>query len=160
MVVMRSISVTVAGLPPVKNEAKSMLAAGHIHVQRVRDLLKGVQEASWDEPELPFPHQSLGLEMVLTGPTPPPSDATNYLGGVADVLEDKARRGDLTHLGPLAAVAVYENDRQLHEVGYRWITRTVGATSYECGTVDHPQAARTRLAYGSQWPAMPQDWGD
>src|SRR5437870_8160881 len=29
------------------------------------------------------------------------SDATNYLGGVVDVLEDKRRRGELEHLGGL-----------------------------------------------------------
>jgi hypothetical protein len=32
---------------------------------------------------------TLGLELVVTSPAPPPSDATNYLGGVADVLEKR-----------------------------------------------------------------------
>jgi hypothetical protein len=49
-----------------------------------------------------------------------PSDATNYLGGIADVLEDKRQRGDLLHLGELAGIALYGNDRQLHDVRYRW----------------------------------------
>jgi hypothetical protein len=37
-----------------------------------------------------FPDESLGLELILASPAPPPSDATNYLGGVADVLERQA----------------------------------------------------------------------
>jgi hypothetical protein len=41
------------------------------------------------------------------------------LGGVADVLEAKERRGNLEHLGELALVALYTNARQLHEVHYR-----------------------------------------
>jgi hypothetical protein len=60
------------------------------------------------------------LELILMSPAPPPSDATNYLGGVADVLEDKKRRGDLAHLGELADFTLYGNDRQFHEVRYQW----------------------------------------
>jgi hypothetical protein len=39
---------------------------------------------------------------------------------VADVLEAKGRRGSLDHLGQLASIAVYGNDRQLHEIYYRF----------------------------------------
>ena len=67
-----------------------------------------------------FPDESLGLEFVVTSPAPPPSDVTNCLGGVADVLEDKGHRGDLAHLGELAHFALYRNDRQFHDVRYRW----------------------------------------
>lgn len=102
----QELSIAVTGLPPAKNEAKSMLAAGHGHSPRVLALLQAVQEAVTEE-ELLFPAESLGMELVVTSPAVPPSDATNYLGGVADVLEDKAHRGDLTHLGPLAKVALY-----------------------------------------------------
>jgi hypothetical protein len=35
-----------------------------------------------------------------------PSDATSYLGGIGDVLEEKSRLGALDHLGGLAAAAV------------------------------------------------------
>jgi predicted RNA-binding Zn ribbon-like protein len=45
-------------------------------------------------------------------------DATNYLGGVADVLQNKSRRA-LAHLGELATVSVYENDRVIREVRYQ-----------------------------------------
>jgi len=37
-----------------------------------------------------------------------------------DVLEDKRHRGDLPHLGELAGFALYGNDRQFHDVRYRW----------------------------------------
>ena len=50
----------------------------------------------------------------------PPSDATNYLGGVGDVLEAKTRRGVLEHLGDLTQVALYENDRQIQGVHYHY----------------------------------------
>ena len=48
-----------------------------------------------------------------------PSDVTNYLGGIADVLEEKGHRMALVHLGDLAQVAVYDNDRPLDEVRFR-----------------------------------------
>jgi hypothetical protein len=54
----------------------------------------------------------------------PPWDATNYLGGIADVLEDKSRRGPLDHLGPLASVWLYRNDRQIKEISYREVGST------------------------------------
>ena len=49
------------------------------------------------------------------------SDATNYLGGIGDVLEDKSRRsaGDIAHLGDLVDVALYRNDNLIREVQYR-----------------------------------------
>jgi hypothetical protein len=97
-----------------------MLAAGHVHAKRVLDLLTaaelGVKAAGWQFQV----GGSLGMEVVLTSPAPPPSDATNYLGGVGDTLEDKVRRGDLAHLGELAGVALYANDRLFHDVRYRW----------------------------------------
>jgi hypothetical protein len=104
----------------VKNEAKSLLAAGHDHVSRVLALLGAARAAAAAAEWRPDPGASLGLELVVTTPSAPPSDATNYLGGVGDVLEDESRRGDLAHLGPLGAVALYANDRMLHEVTYRW----------------------------------------
>jgi hypothetical protein len=35
------------------------------------------------------------------------------------VLEDKSHRGPLEHLGALAAVRLYRNDRQIKQVAYR-----------------------------------------
>jgi hypothetical protein len=114
------VNFSVAGLPPVKSEAKSLLAQGHTHAARVLDLLHAARDAVADGRWSPGSSASLALELVLTSPAPPPSDATNYLGGVGDVLEDKVRRGELAHLGDLAAVALYSNDRMFHEVHYRW----------------------------------------
>lgn len=117
---MREITIEVSGYPPAKNEAKSMLAAGHVHAGRVMALLRAARNAAGPGPEFCFPDVSLGLELVVTSPAPPPSDAMNYLGGVADVLEDKGSRGDLTHLGEFGHFALYRNDRQFHDVRYRW----------------------------------------
>jgi hypothetical protein len=118
--VMDEVSFTVSGYPPAKNEAKSMLAAGHIHASRVLDLLRAARDAVGGGGWSSRPGDSLGLEVVLTSPAPPPSDATNYPGGIGDVLEAKSRRGELAHLADLATVALYDNDRQFHDVRYRW----------------------------------------
>ena len=117
---MREITIEVAGYPPAKNKAKSMLAVGHVHADRVLALLDAANRAAKSGATVYFADESLGLELILTSPAPPPSDATNYLGGVADVLEDKKRRGDLPHLGEFADLALYRNDRQFHEVRYLW----------------------------------------
>jgi hypothetical protein len=76
----------------------------------------------------PFGRERLGLELVVVAPSQPPSDATNYLGGVADVLEAKGRRGALEHLRELAAVALYENDRQIEDVYYLRVGEPTGYT--------------------------------
>jgi hypothetical protein len=120
ILVMDEVSFTVVGYPPAKNEAKSMLATGHTHASRVLDLLRAARDAVVGGTWSARPGDSLGLELVLTSPAPPPSDATNYLGGVGDVLEVKSRRGELAHLADLTTVALYENDRQFHNVRYRW----------------------------------------
>jgi hypothetical protein len=51
-------------------------------------------------------------------------DATNYLGGISDVLEGKARRliahpGSLDHLKDLGPVGLYDDDRQIKEILYK-----------------------------------------
>jgi hypothetical protein len=86
---MREIMIEVSGYPPAKNEAKPMLAPGHVHAERVPVLLQAASNEAGLGGAVCFPDESLGLELVLTSPAPPPSDATNYLGGVADVLENK-----------------------------------------------------------------------
>ncbi|MCW3050298.1 MAG: hypothetical protein JWO74_4582 [Solirubrobacterales bacterium] len=66
-----------------------------------------------------FGDRLVALEVVLRCPGDPPSDATNYLGGITDVLEAKTHRGTLDHLGDLAGVALYDNDRQVRELAFR-----------------------------------------
>ena len=62
----------------------------------------------------------VSLELIVRGNGRPPGDATNYLGGVADVLQAKKDHVmiDLGHLGELRDVALYVNDRQINRVGY------------------------------------------
>jgi hypothetical protein len=112
------IMLTVAGYPPTKNEAKSLLSEGHPQFPRVRALLEAASQAL-DAGAQPFTTGRLGLELVVSAPTDAPSDATNYLGGVTDVLEDKEHRGELAYLDSLARVAVLANDRQIRHVLYR-----------------------------------------
>ena len=97
-----------------------MLAARHVHAERVLALLEAAANEAARQRWTLQTDVSLGMELVLQSPVSPPSDATNYLGGVGDVLENKSRRGDLSHLGPLATTAPYDNDRMLHEVHYTW----------------------------------------
>ena len=114
------VVISVDTWPPAKSDAKSMLAAGHTHAKRVHALLAAVY-AEIEPLQVPvFGPDAVGLELLLRSPAEPQSDATNFLGGVADVLEVKDQRGALEHLGRLAVVALYENDRQIHEGRYRW----------------------------------------
>jgi hypothetical protein len=113
------VRLTVRGYPPAKNEALSMLGAGHPHSPRVVALLEAAEAASETLAFLPF-EGPIGLDVTLHAPTGrDPWDATNYLGGIGDVLEDKRRRGPPPHLGKLGGVSLYLNDRQIREVHYR-----------------------------------------
>jgi hypothetical protein len=119
---MAEIAFDVQGLPPAKSEALSMLGAGHSHSQRVLRLLEAARDATqfgpWVQATGP-----IGLDLALYAPLGlQPSDATNVLGGVADALQEKAiakLRISLEHLGGLADVCLYKDDRQIHEVHYR-----------------------------------------
>lgn len=114
------ISFEVQGYPPAKSEALSMLGAGHSHAPRVQLLLETARRAHLAQDFLPIRSANIGLDVVLYSPAGQnPADATNYLGGIGDVLEDKARRGQLEHLGDLASVWLYRNDLQIKEVTYR-----------------------------------------
>jgi len=112
------IEFEVAGFPPAKSEARSMLGAEHPHAPRVVALLEGAR-AAITEGAQPFGSKLIGLEVVLSSPGSPPSDATNYLGGIGDVLEEKSRRGAFEHLDGLANVSLYDNDLQIRELHYR-----------------------------------------
>jgi hypothetical protein len=117
---MEEVIVSVAGFPPAKNEALSMFGASHSHAERVRLLLMAAEQAIAGTAFQPLTGP-IGLEVVLHAPAgSDPWDATNYLGGIADVLQDKGRVGiPLVHLGHLAKVALYPNDRQIREIHYR-----------------------------------------
>ncbi len=116
-----TISFKVEGLPPAKSEAKSMLGAGHPHASRVVALLTAGRDALVEQTGgVGFGGRTLGIEVVLTSPVQPPSDMTNYLGGIGDVLENKVARAAYTgYLGALGGVALFDNDSQLRESTYR-----------------------------------------
>lgn len=110
------LTVELEGLPPAKG-GRAPLSANHPHLQRTRALLQAVRSL------LPAGFRplstSVGLELtVRTRSARQAWDATNYLGGIADVLQNKDRR-DLAHLGELRTVSVYENDRVIREVRYQ-----------------------------------------
>src|SRR5687767_15137282 len=94
---------SVDGLPPAKSEAKSMLGNGHPHEPRVRRLLEAALATINARRFAGFGDRLIALDVVLRCPGDPRSDAMNYLGGIADVLEAKGRRGNLAHLGDLAS---------------------------------------------------------
>jgi hypothetical protein len=116
----RELAFRVPGLPPAKNEALSLLEAGHSHALRVLGLLRAAQDALQRSGFAPVDGGPIALDLVVHAPPGRDSwDATNYLGGVADVLEEKSRKGTLEHLGELRHVWVYRNHRQIKEVSYR-----------------------------------------
>ncbi len=58
-------------------------------------------------------------------------DTTNYLGGIAAVLEDKGRRGTaVEYLGDLVDVWLYRTDRQIKQVTYREEPHDPGGHGY------------------------------
>lgn len=117
------ITLTVSGYPPAKNEAKSLFAAEHIYADRVFHLLSALHDSVGHDSAPLFGARPLGLELLVASPTETPSDATNCLGGVADVLGARTQGSHLTHLGILSSVCLYESDRQIQEVHYTWSRR-------------------------------------
>jgi hypothetical protein len=117
---LNQVSFEVPGFPPAKNEALSMLGAGHSHAPRVRLLLEQAQQAAAAQGFTQVNAGPVGLDVVVYAPDGSnPGDATNYLGGIGDVLENKAHRGTLDHLDGLGNVWLYHNDRQIKAVSYR-----------------------------------------
>ena len=113
------VSFDVPGYPPAKNEALSMLGVNNSQAPRVRLLLDIAEQARAAQGFVPVDGGHVALDVVLRAPAGQNrADATNYLGGIGDVLEDKSSRGPLDHLGPLSAVWLYRNDRQIKEVNY------------------------------------------
>lgn len=97
----------------------------HSSAPRVRTLLEAAQAALLSSEWQPREERRIGLELVVIEPSSKPvgrndrADATNYLGGVADVLQTDRMNAELSHLGRLAEVALYKDDRQIREVRYR-----------------------------------------
>jgi hypothetical protein len=110
----------VSGYPPAKDGAKSVLSQGHLHGPRVQALLAAARGAYAAQEWTPTEHGPISLDVVLYAPEGANrADSTNYLGGIADVLEDKLPRSGLDHLGSLGEVWLYRNDRQIKAITYR-----------------------------------------
>jgi len=115
-----SIEFEVDGWPPAKNEALSIFNPTHSQAPRVRMLLEAARVAlsrsEWQQGE----RRRIGLALVViqTRAGERLADATNSLGGVADVLQQRRPNTDLSHLGDLARVALYADDGQICEVRY------------------------------------------
>jgi len=118
------ITVEVEGFPPAKSEALSLLGAGHSHAGRVEKLLAAARSRLAQPGFQPFTGP-VGLEATIVAPEDvDPWDATNYLGGIADVLQDKThlknhKRMRIALPETLMAVTVYLHDRQVRELQYR-----------------------------------------
>ena len=94
------------------------MSADHSQFPRVIALLKAAAKSLAEGAES-FGERRIGLELVVTGPSDAPADATNSLGGIGDVLQEKKRRGSLDHLGSLADISLFADDGQIREVKYR-----------------------------------------
>jgi hypothetical protein len=116
---LHEISFEVAGLPPIKNEAKPLLSAAHKQARQVRSLLEAARAAANSAGWKCVPGL-VSLELIVRGNGRPPGDATNYLGGVADVLQATKDHVmiDFGYLGELRDVALYVNEGQTNRVGY------------------------------------------
>jgi hypothetical protein len=107
----------VRGNPPLKNETISMFNATHGQADRIRALLQAAQRACQEQEFVQIVEGGVALDVIARSPT---GDGANIIGGIADVLEDKSGRGiAIEHLGDLAAVWIYRNDKQLKQISYR-----------------------------------------
>ncbi|MDG4826687.1 hypothetical protein O7635_32970 [Asanoa sp. WMMD1127] len=113
-----SVAFEVPGLPPQKTETLSILSAGHRQAERVRALLlaalAAAQRSGWTPLRSP-----VVLEVVVRGPEQHVGSAPRFLAGVADVLSDKRGRLTGTHLGVLADVTLFTDERQIRALSYR-----------------------------------------
>jgi hypothetical protein len=113
-----TVSFEVPGLPPQKTETLSILSAGHRQAERVRALLLAALAAAQHSGWTPL-RSAVSLEVVIRGPEQHVGSAPRFLAGVADVLSDKRGRLTGTHLGVLADVTLFADERQIRALSYR-----------------------------------------
>ena len=122
------VSFDVPGLPPTKNEALSLFNPEHGQHDAVIRLLTAARAAIIDPDTIPHTGP-LGIEIVVTtAGGRAPADATNYLGGIGDVLQARGKQSHAAQYGLLGGVALFADDGQLREVRYR--ERAGSPTSY------------------------------
>jgi hypothetical protein len=114
------ITLRVEGYPPAKSEALSILGPNHPHSDRVIRLLETARSLLEEDPGVHLGDAPLKMDVVVELPAGLRSDATNYLGGIADVLQDKHARGALPHLGALAETHLFDDDRQIEQIQFRF----------------------------------------
>jgi hypothetical protein len=112
------VTFTVDGNPPLKGEALSLFSENHPQAVkgRVRALLEAAQRACQELGFAPIDKGSVALDVITRSPA---GDAANIVGGIADVLENKSHRFPIDHLGDLATVWLYRNDKQIKQITYR-----------------------------------------
>lgn len=141
-----------AGISAGQDEALSLSNTGHAHAKRVRNLLDTARHACREQAFDPISEGKVGLEVTVhAAADQPPWDATNYLGCIADVLQDKSHDGPLDHLGKLASVWLYRNDLQLKEITYREAQSAQAAYTVTVRALT-PPAADGSHPLGSIWP--------
>lgn len=68
-----------------------MLAVGHRQAERIEELLRKAAQAAAAAHWAPITAE-VAMDVIVRCPAArPPGDATNFLGGIADVLQDKTQ---------------------------------------------------------------------
>jgi hypothetical protein len=114
-----SIRFEVQGKPPLKGEAISVFNPKHGQAERIHTLLQAAQLACLEQGFAPIEDRGVALEVITRSPA---GDAANIVGGIADVLENKpirSHRSSIDHLGDLATVWLYQDDKQIKQIIYR-----------------------------------------
>src|SRR5712692_249856 len=104
----------VEGFPPIKNEAKSLLSPSHGYHDQVQRLLGSVR-AQLPKDFRPVEYRlALEVTLICDPEHVPNGDATNYLGGITDVLQ--AVRRNLPSDG---GIYLFKDDQQVRQITYR-----------------------------------------
>jgi hypothetical protein len=83
------IAFEVAGEPPLKGEAESMLRPTHPQASRVRALLEAARDAKLRGRFEGFGSIRIGMELVVRPVGWLAGDTTNALGGIGDSLQGR-----------------------------------------------------------------------
>jgi hypothetical protein len=107
-------------IPPLKNLAISMWRGDHEQATRVRALLLAAAAAQERDRFTGFGARRIGMKLVCRPLGAGIGDPTNALGGVADTLQAiRPKNVDLTNLGELVNVCLFDNGKQIREMAYR-----------------------------------------
>lgn len=100
-----------------------MFSPKHPHRERLAALRSAARDAMRAGAVAPFSRlDRIAMEVVVSNAVGEPYDATNYLGGIADALQPPPLNvPDLSHLGDLADVMVYPDDRQIQRIHYELV---------------------------------------